>query len=620
MRYLGNKKSLLSFIEYVIEKYDIVGDNFADLFAGTGSVGDYFKGKYTVISNDYMYFSKIICEAKLLNNSMPQFRQFVEKYDQSPFEWLNSKKYKSNDSYFVYNNYTLRADRMYLTEENALKIDGMRLDIEELFQEDIITKSEYSFLLASLLESVTKVSNTSGTYQAFFKFWESRAVKDFVLLPLEIFESMTVSKDNICYNINSNKLVREIYGDIAYIDPPYTTTQYTNSYHVLETIAKYDNPELLGKTGRRVKREFSGYSNKSKAFQEFEDLFRQINFEHVLVSYSNQSIVPLEELVTLARRFAVDGIVNVETNEYREYSTNNSSMKGEGKKLQEVIIYFKKDMKINKSPLNYAGSKDDVVQKIFKLLPKHVTTFVDAMGGAFNVGANVDALDKVTYNEYNPFVFDMVNMIVNTSPDKLIKGVEKLIEEYSLEKKGKDSYNKLRDHYNKSDHSPLKLYTLQIYAFQNILRFNQAMKYNTPIGNNEFNDGYRDRIRNFQAKAPEIELSNGSYSDIQFQQYDEDTVFYFDPPYLVTTAGYNDGKRGFDGWDAEQETNLLKYLTKLDMAGKKFMLSNVLEHKGKTNHLLVEWIEYYGFNVNVIGETGIKYPRREVLITNYETF
>lgn len=184
MRYLGNKKSLLSFIEYVIEKYDIVGDNFADLFAGTGSVGDYFKGKYTVISNDYMYFSKIICEAKLLNNSMPQFRQFVEKYDQSPFEWLNSKKYKSNDSYFVYNNYTLRADRMYLTEENALKIDGMRLDIEELFQEDIITKSEYSFLLASLLESVTKVSNTSGTYQAFFKFWESRAVKDFVLLPL----------------------------------------------------------------------------------------------------------------------------------------------------------------------------------------------------------------------------------------------------------------------------------------------------------------------------------------------------------------------------------------------------------------------------------------------------
>lgn len=62
----------------------------------------------------------------------------------------------------------------------------------------------------------------------------------------------------------------------------------------------------------------------------------------MLVSYSNQSIVPLHEFLDLASKFAIDGIVHVETNDYREYSTNNSSMKGEGKKLQEVIIYFKK--------------------------------------------------------------------------------------------------------------------------------------------------------------------------------------------------------------------------------------------------------------------------------------
>uniref|UniRef100_UPI003D6C9292 DNA adenine methylase n=1 Tax=Lactococcus sp. TaxID=44273 RepID=UPI003D6C9292 len=145
-----------------------------------------------------MYFSKVISEAKLLNSEKPKFDSFVKRYGKTPFQWLNEREYTPNDGYFVYNNYTPRAERMYLTEENALKIDGMRLDIEELFQEGVISKAEYSYLLASLLESVTKVSNTSGTYQAFFKFWESRALKKFTIMPLEMKDSLSVSKDNRC--------------------------------------------------------------------------------------------------------------------------------------------------------------------------------------------------------------------------------------------------------------------------------------------------------------------------------------------------------------------------------------------------------------------------------------
>ena len=58
MRYLGNETKLLTFIEKVIDKYKIEGEIFAELFVGTGLVRDYFKGKYTVYSNDYKYFSK----------------------------------------------------------------------------------------------------------------------------------------------------------------------------------------------------------------------------------------------------------------------------------------------------------------------------------------------------------------------------------------------------------------------------------------------------------------------------------------------------------------------------------------------------------------------------------
>src|SRR5699024_1149270 len=129
----------------------------------------------------------------------------------------------------------------------------------------------------------------------------------------------------------------------------YTTTQYANSYHVLETIARYDIPEIFGKTGRRKNRTLSDYSNRYRAIIEFEDLFRQLRCEHVLISYSSQSIIPLPELVRLAERFAVDQKVHVELTDYREYATNNLSNKGQGDKLVEALIYFRKDKEIVKS-------------------------------------------------------------------------------------------------------------------------------------------------------------------------------------------------------------------------------------------------------------------------------
>lgn len=58
MCYLGNKTKLLTFIEKVIDKYKIEGETFADLFAGTGSIGDYFKGNIRFIQMTICIFLK----------------------------------------------------------------------------------------------------------------------------------------------------------------------------------------------------------------------------------------------------------------------------------------------------------------------------------------------------------------------------------------------------------------------------------------------------------------------------------------------------------------------------------------------------------------------------------
>ena len=616
MRYLGNKTKLLEFIDSVILKYNIEGEIFADLFSGTASVGDYFKDRYSIIANDYMGYASIIAKAKLWNSGVPAFKKFKKKYGMLPFEWLNQRVYEPSGEFFIYNNYTPVGGRMFFTEDNALKIDGMRIDIENLYKEEVVSEAEYAFLIASLLESVLKVSNTSGTYQAFFKFWEQRSLKPFMIEPLEVSERISHGTNTV-FNENANKLVREISGDIAYIDPPYTTTQYTNSYHMLETITRYDSPDIFGKTGRRSNREFSGYSNKQKVAVEFEDLFRQIDFTHVLISYSNQSLISLEELVELAKRFAADGEVFIETSEYREYSTNNSSYKGADGKLKEAIVYFRKNREIHKSPLNYSGSKDTLLPMIVKQLPKHVGTFVDAMGGAFNVGANIVAMDKVYYFEFNHYVYEIIDMLVNTESEEIIRQVEEIVKTYGLVKKNKDAYNRLREHYNEDEKTAINLFVLQIYAFQNMIRFNSSQKMNTPVGNNEYCEGITERITNFGVRSFEYELVQGPYSDINYKRFPEDTLFYFDPPYFITNAEYNDGKRGLEGWNANNEVELLSYLHGLDQAGYKFMLSNVISHNGKVHHMLLDWVKEHGYNLITIGRTGIKYPREEVVITNY---
>lgn len=616
MRYLGSKTKLLSSIEEVIKENNIEGEIFADLFAGTGSVGDFFKDRYKIISNDFLFYSYVINRAKLSNCIKPSFDCFKKKYKADIFEWLNAQEYHPDNTYFFYLNYTPAGNRMFFTEKNGIKIDGIRQKIEELKIEKFITEDEYYFLIASMMESLTKISNNSGTYEAFLKFWDSRAEKDFKIQPLEFKEAKLYS-NNLIFNKDTNDLVKEIKGDIAYIDPPYTVTQYISAYHMLETLARYDYPEIKGVGGKRDRaNQNSLYAQRTKAKLIFEDLFRQIQFKHILISYSNQGLVPIEELCELASYFAVDGVVKVNQYDYREYQNCRSSNKRNGKNLNEVIIYFEKDMKINKSPINYSGSKDGLVPEIIKVLPKKVDVFVDVMGGAFNVGANITALEKVVYNEINPYIYEIVSWIVNTPKEEIVNAVENKIKEFGMDKANEKTYLKLRDAYNKNQ-NPIELFVLHMYSFQNIIRFNGKHKFNTPIGVAGYSDDMKQRILSFKIKAPNLEMTNVDYVNIDWKKYPLNTVFYFDPPYYITKAAYNDGKRGMKGWDIKQEVELLNILKQINELGYKFILSNVIRHKEKEHSLLIEWAKENGFKIIEVGFTGWRYAKNEVLIVNY---
>lgn len=616
MRYLGSKIKLLSAIEEVIVENEIEGDTFADLFAGTGCVGDYFKDRYQIISNDFLYYSYVMNNARLMNAGIPAFDRVQEETGTDVFCWLNSLTFEPDDTFFFYHNYTPAGGRMFFTESNGIKIDGIRQKIEEMNEMGWLSEREYYFLLASMMESITRVSNTSGTYEAFFKFWDSRAEKEFKLTPLEINE-VPLFSNNVVFNRDINELVREISGDIAYLDPPYTVTQYVSAYHMLETLTKYDSPDIKGVGGKRGRGDKNSlYAQRKKAKLIFEDLFRQIQFKHILISYSNQGLVPIDELCELASKFAVNGVVKINHYDYREYQNHRSSNKRNGNSLNEVIIYFEKDMTINKSPINYSGSKDTLVPEIIRSLPANVAVFVDVMGGAFNVGANISAIKKVVYNEINPFVYGLVDWVINTPKDELVRSVEKKIAEFNMQKADAEAYKRLRDAYN-ANPNLLELFVLHMYSFQNMIRFNSKHQFNTPVGVAGYSEDMKQRLIDFSAKAPIVELTNMDYVKIDWNSYPENTVFYFDPPYYITSAAYNDGKRGMKGWGLNEEVELLHILKMIDDMGYKFILSNVVKHKNKEHTLLIDWIQENNFKIRDVGVSGLRYAKNEVLITNY---
>ena len=159
----------------------------------------------------------------------------------------------------------------------------------------------------------------------------------------------------------------------------------------------------------------------------------------------------------------------------------------------------------------------------------------------------------------------------------------------------------------------------------------QNKKYNEAIVNqlNKFNHCSNLYYWETQSKLAEKLISycrnlkekNVSFYSKDFTELDEfindKTFVYLDPPYLITLGSYNDGKRGFNGWNEKEEKRLLDYLAKLNKRRVKFMLSNVLYHKEKSNQLLIDWAKENGFKI-VEYDGKARKSRNEVIIINYE--
>lgn len=333
MNYIGSKLKLSSWIEEEVKK--VVGNDlsqkvFCDMFAGTGIIGRTFKKNVKqVISNDLEHYSLVLNKNYIQNHEAIADK---EKYIQE----LNNLPLIENG--FIYQNYCIGSgsERQYFSDENGKKIDTIRTKIKEWKQSDKINDSLYYFLLASLVESADKVANTASVYSAFLKDIKKSASKALVLEAAPFIEDDSL---HLVFNKDSNELIKEISGDILYLDPPYNQRQYSAYYHLLNTITQYDEFTPKGKTGLR-KYNRSDYSKKQKVCNSFEDLIKNAKFEYIFLSYNNEGLMSEYEVKNIMQKYGKYSLVQKEYQRFKVNKTQNRNHKA-NKTFESLHILVK---------------------------------------------------------------------------------------------------------------------------------------------------------------------------------------------------------------------------------------------------------------------------------------
>ncbi len=265
-RYTGSKQRLSSWIIESINT-EIKLKSFFDIFAGTGCISSNFIHIDKLILNDFLFSNNIIYKAFYLSKKFNLLK--LEKI-QANFNSKDSNKIK--DNYFS-NNFSNK----YFSHRDAKKIGYIR---ENINSEDI-TEDEKNILLASLLYSTDKASNTVGHYDAYIK---KKKIKDKFLFNL--IQPLKPKAKVEIYRKDANILASNIKADVVYIDPPYNSRQYSRFYHLLENLAQWNKPKLHGTALKPDPENISNYC-KTSAPDSLTDLISKLKCKMIVLSYNN---------------------------------------------------------------------------------------------------------------------------------------------------------------------------------------------------------------------------------------------------------------------------------------------------------------------------------------------
>ena len=314
-RFLGNKYKLLGFIEDIVNEKCNGFNSFCDIFAGTGVVGERFNEKdIKVISNDLLFSNYFPLKA-FLGSTQINLDVLKEKID-----FLNNLK-TNQDNYF-----SIHYGNTYFTLENARKIGAIREGINKIADNE----NEKAVLITALLYATDKVANTVGHYDAYRKNLDT--IQSIQLLVPDI--TLENNTNNEVFREDANLLIRKISCDVLYIDPPYNSRQYCDTYHLLENLATWEKPQVYGRAKKMDRSHLKSKYCLKVASKVFEDLIKNANCKHILVSYNNtgeskdgrsNACIKDDKIINILKN---KGEVEIFERDYKAFTTGKSNTEG----------------------------------------------------------------------------------------------------------------------------------------------------------------------------------------------------------------------------------------------------------------------------------------------------
>ena len=509
-RYLGNKYKLINTIREIVDRHCKNVNTFADIFAGTGAVASAFIDKYLII-NDILY-SNYICHVAWFSRlpcDIHKIKQIIIEYNKII---VNSDNYMS-----------INFGNTYFSVEDCRKIGFIRDDIEVKASRGEINFRERAVLITSLLYAMDKIANTVGHYDAFRKGVEFEKSLE---LRLPMIESTQF--DNECYNEDANKLVKHLVADVIFMDPPYNSRQYSDAYHLLENVARWEKPEVKGVARKMDCSKLKSNYCTTKAELAFSELVRSLRAHYIILTYNNmenkgngRSNAKLSDKAIMDA-LKLKGTVQIFEVEHKAFSTGKSNR---ADNIERVFLCKCFPTVQIASPLNYTGGKFKILKQILPYFPTNTRTFMDLFCGGCNVGVNVDARKVIFTDSCEPLIELFVTM-KSMENELFIESVKTIIKRFGLSdsetngysfyncdsSRGLGGYNKepyfrLRHHYaslpNDSLEKSVVLYVLILFCFNNQIRFNSRGQFNLPVGKRDFNSKMKAKLEAFMTRLKE---------------------------------------------------------------------------------------------------------------------
>lgn len=357
VRYIGTKTKIADEILNEVSRIVKKGGAVADIMCGTATVSLALRERgFRVIANDVMTYSyHHACVALKLSapppfNGVSDYLKDMQPVGQTAL-FSNATYEKLLDALnstppikgYFWQEYCSDGcpesgtePRNYFSPENAMKIDGIRLQLRTLFTEGKIDELELSLLLHDLIMAANDIANIAGTYGHYLSKLVGRATTPMKLTPSQFSNAHSDLRHEV-YQGYAEEVAKEISCDLCYIDPPYMKRQYAANYHILETLARGDEPKAVGVSGLRPWRDqYSNFCSKVRIRDAFTQIISNIDCENILISYSEDGLLGLQDFQDFLGSF---GKVEVIHFQHKRFKSNNSQL---ASTLTEYLFKLKK--------------------------------------------------------------------------------------------------------------------------------------------------------------------------------------------------------------------------------------------------------------------------------------